>query len=233
MLDHRRRRCRADGGDAEGRLDERAADLDDSDHTVVAVVDRRGRGRLRVLLRAPRAGGAGAPARDRLARPPDVLDGRGGSVKQAISGLDIALWDLLGQATGQPVGRLLSSRYRDRVRPYASVLMDEPAVLADRLTGLRDKRFRAFKIGGGPFGRELGGSLEILAGNVEATFAAEEAAGIAGTTRVALASSISLLGLRYGRPGLAPLEAPVDETNGNIGTDASASPKRSTIRPTR
>ena len=48
--------------------------------------------------------------------------GRGGSVTHTISGVDIALWDLLGQATGQPVGRLLGGRYRERVRPYASVL---------------------------------------------------------------------------------------------------------------
>jgi len=33
--------------------------------------------------------------------------GRGGSITHAISGNDIALWDLLGQAAGQPVGRLL------------------------------------------------------------------------------------------------------------------------------
>src|ERR1051325_9006953 len=51
--------------------------------------------------------------------------GRGGSITHAISGIDIALWDLLGQATGQPVGRLLGGRYRERVRPYASVLMEE------------------------------------------------------------------------------------------------------------
>ena len=33
--------------------------------------------------------------------------GRGGSITHAISGIDIALWDILGKATGQPVGRLL------------------------------------------------------------------------------------------------------------------------------
>ena len=33
--------------------------------------------------------------------------GRGGSLTHAISGIDIALWDLLGQVTKQPVGRLL------------------------------------------------------------------------------------------------------------------------------
>lgn len=49
--------------------------------------------------------------------------GRGGSITHAISGIDIALWDILGQATGQPIGRLLGGRYRERVRPYASLLM--------------------------------------------------------------------------------------------------------------
>jgi L-alanine-DL-glutamate epimerase-like enolase superfamily enzyme len=79
--------------------------------------------------------------------------GRGGSVTHAISGIDIALWDLFGQATGQPVGRLLGGRYRERVRPYASVLMEEPKALAERLRATKAKGFRAFKIGWGPFGR--------------------------------------------------------------------------------
>jgi D-galactarolactone cycloisomerase len=79
--------------------------------------------------------------------------GRGGSLTHAISGIDIALWDILGQATGQPVGRLLGGRYRDRVKPYASILMDEPAVLGRKLEALRDHGFRAFKIGWGHFGR--------------------------------------------------------------------------------
>ena len=52
--------------------------------------------------------------------------GRGGSVTHTISGIDMALWDLLGKATRQPVGRLLGGRYRDRVKPYASLLMKEP-----------------------------------------------------------------------------------------------------------
>lgn len=79
--------------------------------------------------------------------------GRGGSITHAISGIDIALWDILGKATGQPVGRLLGGRYRDRVRPYASLLMCEPAELAGQLAALHAQGFRAFKIGWGPFGR--------------------------------------------------------------------------------
>jgi D-galactarolactone cycloisomerase len=79
--------------------------------------------------------------------------GRGGSITHAISGIDIALWDLLGKATGQPVGRLLGGRYRERVQPYASLLMDEPAKLRDHLLSVKSQGFRAFKIGWGPFGR--------------------------------------------------------------------------------
>ena len=80
--------------------------------------------------------------------------GRGGSVTHAISGIDIALWDILGKATGQPIGRLLGGRYRERVKPYASLLMREPEELADVLRDLEGRRFRAFKIGWGPFGRK-------------------------------------------------------------------------------
>jgi len=38
--------------------------------------------------------------------------GRGGSITHAISVIDIALWDLLGKATAQPVVRLLGGRCR-------------------------------------------------------------------------------------------------------------------------
>jgi D-galactarolactone cycloisomerase len=79
--------------------------------------------------------------------------GRGGTITHAISGIDIALWDILGKVTGQPVGRLLGGRYRERVRPYASLLMQQPEPLAEQLKGIYAEGFRAFKIGWGPFGR--------------------------------------------------------------------------------
>lgn len=80
--------------------------------------------------------------------------GRGGSITHTISGIDIAMWDILGKVTGQPLSRLLGGRYRERVQPYASLLMDEPSALADRLHAIRSQGFRAFKIGWGPFGRQ-------------------------------------------------------------------------------
>jgi D-galactarolactone cycloisomerase len=80
--------------------------------------------------------------------------GRGGTLTHTISGIDMALWDLLGKAAGQPVGRLLGGRYRDRVRPYASLLMREPELMADQLLPVKAQGFRAFKIGWGPFGKK-------------------------------------------------------------------------------
>ena len=79
--------------------------------------------------------------------------GRGGSVTHTIGGIDIAMWDILGKVTGQPVGRLLGGRYRERVQPYASLLVDEPGALAEHLLAVQSQGFRAFKIGWGPFGR--------------------------------------------------------------------------------
>ncbi|MCN9243754.1 mandelate racemase/muconate lactonizing enzyme family protein [Streptomyces sp. RY43-2] len=79
--------------------------------------------------------------------------GRGGALTHATSAIDIALWDIAGQALGQPVGRLLGGRHRTRVRPYASVLMDEAGPMTDNLTELVEQGFTAFKIGWWKFGR--------------------------------------------------------------------------------
>jgi L-alanine-DL-glutamate epimerase-like enolase superfamily enzyme len=79
--------------------------------------------------------------------------GRGGAVTHAISGIDIALWDLLGKATGQPVARLLGGYYRDRIKPYGSLLFEEPERLREKLQAVLARGFRAIKLGWGPFGR--------------------------------------------------------------------------------
>jgi D-galactarolactone cycloisomerase len=88
--------------------------------------------------------------------------GRGGSITHTISAIDIAMWDILGKATRQPVGRLLGGRYRDRVRPYASLLMDEPDLLSAKLQSIRAQGFQAFKIGWGPFGRRDNATDEAI-----------------------------------------------------------------------
>jgi D-galactarolactone cycloisomerase len=79
--------------------------------------------------------------------------GRGGAVEHTISGIDIALWDLQGKALGQPVSRLLGGNYRDRIKPYASILFEDPPILRDRLLAQTARGFRAIKMGWRPFGR--------------------------------------------------------------------------------
>ena len=80
--------------------------------------------------------------------------GRGGTITHAISGVDIALWDLLGKATGQPVGRLLGGFYRRTIMPYASIIFGwPPETFAETLQGLVAQGFRAVKMGWGSFGR--------------------------------------------------------------------------------
>ena len=69
--------------------------------------------------------------------------GRGGAVTHAISGIDIALWDLLGKATGQPVARLLGRYHRDTVKAYGSILFDEPEPLREKLFAVKQRGFRA------------------------------------------------------------------------------------------
>ena len=67
--------------------------------------------------------------------------GRGGIAIMALSGIDIALWDLLGRAERQPVYALLGGTSAPRVRAYASG--DDPEWFAE-------SGFTAHKI---PFGR--------------------------------------------------------------------------------
>lgn len=79
--------------------------------------------------------------------------GRGGAVEHAISGIDIALWDIFGQACGQPVSRLLGGNHRQRIKPYGSMLFDEPDALARSLEATVARGFKAIKLGWRPFGR--------------------------------------------------------------------------------
>jgi L-alanine-DL-glutamate epimerase-like enolase superfamily enzyme len=51
-----------------------------------------------------------------------IYFGRKGTALEAISAVDIALWDLMGKTTGQPVYNLLGGRTREKIRVYASRL---------------------------------------------------------------------------------------------------------------
>src|SRR5919112_1385814 len=54
-----------------------------------------------------------------------IFFGRGGAAQQAISGIDIALWDIAGKAYGQPVYKLLGGGFNKKFRAYASILFGD------------------------------------------------------------------------------------------------------------
>lgn len=73
---------------------------------------------------------------------------QGGQYITALSGLEIALWDLAGKALGLPVYQLMGGRFRDKVRIYCDSDMEVPiGEEADRkLPWIKDQGFTAMKI---------------------------------------------------------------------------------------
>ena len=73
--------------------------------------------------------------------------GRKGVVLEAISAIDIAIWDNLGKATGQPVYNLLGGKTRERIPVYASRLYAHQDLdwLAAQADSFRKRGFRAMK----------------------------------------------------------------------------------------
>ncbi len=101
-------------------------------------------------LIAPNCIGAGA---DDIASLMDDLQrklhifGRGGPVIYALSGLDIALWDIAGKAAGRSLQQMLGGRRRDRVTAYASLVRySEPEQVAANVSRACELGFRHIKL---------------------------------------------------------------------------------------
>jgi L-alanine-DL-glutamate epimerase-like enolase superfamily enzyme len=100
-----------------------------------------------------------------------IYIGRRGIALHALSGIDIALWDIKGKAEGKPVYELLGGAKRDKVRAYASMLMpDTPEETSERVGKLREDGFTAVKLGWGLLGQDSKRDIALAA-------AAKEAAG--------------------------------------------------------
>jgi D-galactarolactone cycloisomerase len=70
----------------------------------------------------------------------------GGSVLCGISAIEVACWDIRGQAEGVPVCDLLGGRKRDWIKAYASDLhWDEPAQMAEAAAQFVERGFRCVK----------------------------------------------------------------------------------------
>ncbi len=73
--------------------------------------------------------------------------GRKGVVLEAISAVDIALWDIMGKATGQPVYNLLGGKTREKIRVYSSRLYanEDLDLLAKQAVDFVKQGFTALK----------------------------------------------------------------------------------------
>lgn len=126
--------------------------------------------------------GDGAGGEDALLAAPELAIGRSPFEAEAIyqelrrrpghqertgssrcGGLDMALWDLMGQALGLPVWRLMGKQHRDKVRPYCTALYrkdcsDLAEALCAEALAWKARGFRAMKMKIG-YGAEIDARL--------------------------------------------------------------------------
>jgi L-alanine-DL-glutamate epimerase-like enolase superfamily enzyme len=74
--------------------------------------------------------------------------GPSGGLLEAMAGIDIALWDIVGKAAGLPLYDLLGGRYRTELKVYASSNRRDlsPEEEAERAASFRDEGYDAYKI---------------------------------------------------------------------------------------
>jgi len=92
-----------------------------------------------------------------------IYFGRRGAAIQAMSGIDIACWDIKGKALGLPVYKLLGAGYRKQVRAYASTLFrPTPDAMRKAVDGYLERGFTAIKFGWGVFGQDPRRDIELV-----------------------------------------------------------------------
>ncbi|MEP7275429.1 MAG: mandelate racemase/muconate lactonizing enzyme family protein [Betaproteobacteria bacterium] len=138
--------------------------------------------------------------------------GRTGTVVAAISAVDIALWDLVGKAHGQPVHRLLGGAFRSAIRAYATGFYrkeegDETARLVQEALDRAAAGFAAIKVKVG-FGVAADiGVLRAIAGalkgsGVQMLMDANHAYGVAEA--IALGRAVADLSIGWFEEPVAP-----------------------------
>ncbi|HVX15548.1 MAG TPA: cis-3-hydroxy-L-proline dehydratase [Pirellulales bacterium] len=70
------------------------------------------------------------------------------------SAIDMACWDILGHATGQPVCKLLGGRYGDDFGLYRAISQESPAEMAAKVGEYRREGYRRFQL-------KVGGEAEV------------------------------------------------------------------------
>jgi L-alanine-DL-glutamate epimerase-like enolase superfamily enzyme len=92
-----------------------------------------------------------------------IYAGRRGAGIHALSGIDIALWDLFGQIKGHPISMLLGDNPRTDIPLYASRLMERtPDMVKQIVAEAKELGFSALKLGWGPIGESRELDLELM-----------------------------------------------------------------------
>ncbi len=85
----------------------------------------------------------------------NIYSGRRGIAIHAMSGIDMALWDIKGKALQMPVWKLLGGGFHEKIRCYASSLWGPtPDKTRDLAARYQDQGFTAIKFGWDPMGQD-------------------------------------------------------------------------------
>lgn len=88
---------------------------------------------------------------------------RGGAGMHAISGIDMALWDIKGKVLGVPVSSLLGGAYQTRVPAYISILMPSEEDEVKRLVDYHMVNgYSGIKFGWGGLGDDMKKDLRLV-----------------------------------------------------------------------
>ncbi len=131
--------------------------------------------------------------------------GRAGPVMYALSGVDTALWDILGKVKQQPIYKLLGGAARDKIPAYASLLKyGDTDVVARTTQEALDRGYRELKVhetgraeitAAAKLLRQIGSSLMV---DVNAPWTLQEA--------LAAVAPLRELGLKWIEEPVWPLE---------------------------
>ncbi|MBQ3099590.1 MAG: mandelate racemase/muconate lactonizing enzyme family protein [Clostridia bacterium] len=92
-----------------------------------------------------------------------IYHGRRSAVIHAMSGIDMALWDIVGRKFGVPTAKALGGSYRDKIQAYCSILMPGTEKEINELVEQHmDKGYQGIKFGWGAFGESFEKDIALV-----------------------------------------------------------------------